>query len=318
MLTDSAEKRSMLPSWIISTLVHTGLMLLLVFWVSRMPQGTAEETTRDVGIVLKKSTADGVKFEGEEDNLADQTSDNNTPNPTPADPVEAMPDMTSNSNSAEALPELPPAIGSVAESGGSASAATQAGGTTGGLHGDVGDKANVKFFGVQGTGSKFVFLVDRSASMNGPPLAAAKQQLIESLASLDEIHQFQIIFFNNRSTPLAMNNRNRIPFADEQNKALAAKLLQGVSADMGTERLPALKEALRLGPDVLFFLTDADDPMTNAELDEVAVVNSRYHAMICTIEFGRGPDPKRHNFLRELANRTGGQYGYINTNTLGR
>ena len=43
---------------------------------------------------------------------------------------------------------------------------------------------------------KFVYVFDRSSSMEGAPLATAKQQLIQSLESLSSVHQFHIIFFN--------------------------------------------------------------------------------------------------------------------------
>lgn len=297
--------------------VHAGLVLLLVFWVSRPPRGAAEVPSRDVGIVLKRATSDGVKFDGEEDTPADQTADVNTPNPTPADATDALPELAEHSNAADALPTLP-AIGSEAEQGSSAASMAQAGGTTGGARGDVGEKATVSVFGVQGTGTKFVYLFDRSASMDGAPLAAAKQQFIESLASLDEVHQFQIIFFNTGAQPFTIDGRQRIAFATEQNKRMAERLLGGVQAYGGTDRLLALKNAIRLGPDVVFFLTDADDPMSPADMADIATLNRRYNASICTIEFGRGSQHNRQNFLRQLAKATGGQYGYVNTTALQR
>lgn len=295
--------------------VHGCLVVLLLLWATQVPQGTAEENGRDVGIVLKRSTSDGVKFEGEEETPTDKTADTNTPNPTPSDPSEALPTLADNSNAADALPTLP-GVGEVAEPGASASSMANPGGTTGGAPGELGEKASVEYFGVRGEGTKFVYLVDRSASMDGDPLAAAKQEMVQSLESLDEVHQFQIIFFNTRAEPFTIDGRQRIAFASEQNKRMADRLLRGVTAHGGTDRRDALLAALRLGPDVIFFLTDVDSPMTDVELQEIARANNRYHAMICTIEFGRGPDPKRYNFLRALAERTGGQYGYINTNTL--
>ena len=54
-------------------------------------------------------------------------------------------------------------------------------------------------FGVQGEGQKFVYVFDRSGSMDGhggAPLAAAKSELIASLDDLGDTHQFQIIFYN--------------------------------------------------------------------------------------------------------------------------
>ncbi len=295
--------------------VHAVMVVLLLFWVSRPPQGAADEPSRDVGIVLKRATSDGVKFEGEEDLPADKTADVNTSNPTPADPSDALPDLAQHSNAADALPTLP-AIGSEAQPSSSAASMAQAGGTTGGAPGELGESATASVFGVEGTGTRFVYLFDRSASMNGAPLSAAKQEFVESIASLDEVHQFQIIFFNTGAQPFTIDGRQRIAFATEQNKRMANRLLGGVTAYGGTDRLLALENAIRLGPDVIFFLTDADDPMSAADLAKVAALNRRYNATICTIEFGRGPRHGRQNFLRQLATSTGGQYGYVNTNVL--
>lgn len=316
MFIDPHEKQAKLPAWITSMVVHGCLVLLLLFWVSRLPQGSAEETSRDVGIVLKRQTADGVKFEGEDDTPTDQTADINTPNPTPSEVSDVLPSIDESSNSADALPTLP-ALGPQAESGGSAAAMTEAGGTRGGRPGEVGKAAEVAFFGVKGTGTKFVYLVDRSSSMEGAPLAAAKQQIAQSLSSLDSVHQFQIIFFNTRAQPFSIDGRQRIAFATEQNIRMAGRLLAGVTDDGGTDRLTALLAALRLGPDVVFFLTDADGPMSEIDMREVQQLNRRVNAMISTVEFGRGPDPGRFNFLKALAERTGGQYGYVNTSALG-
>jgi Ca-activated chloride channel family protein len=108
----------------------------------------------------------------------------------------------------------------------------------------------------------------------------------------------------------------RIPYATERNKQLAAKFVGGITADGGTDRLTALKRAISFAPDVIFFLTDADDPMSPRELDEIARDNRRARSAICTIEFGRRQSPSPGSFLAELARQSGGQYGYVNTATL--
>ena len=70
-------------------------------------------------------------------------------------------------------------------------------------------------------------------------------------------------------------------------------------------------------PDVIFFLTDADDPMPASELQEIAELNERAGAMISTIEFGRGAvEAERRTFSPSSARITGGQYGYVDTETL--
>jgi hypothetical protein len=172
--------------------------------------------------------------------------------------------------------------------------------------------AKVKVFGVEGTGNKFVYVFDRSASMEGAPLANAKRQLIESLKSLDELHQFHIIFFNHRLQ--AFNSSaggRRIAFADDRNKLLAAGFVRRIKADGGTDRFAALKHALALNPDTIFFLSDADDPMSDREMATLAQLNEGVGAAICVIEFGNGAVEPERNFLTELARQSGGQYGYV-------
>lgn len=180
-----------------------------------------------------------------------------------------------------------------------------------------GGKARVSVFGVTGVGTKFVYLFDRSVSMYGTPLATAKRQLLQSLDSLDSIHQFQIVFFNHRITIFDhTEGQQRIAFATEVNKELASRFVSAVTADGGTDRYVALGQAIRLRPDVIFFLTDADDPMPTGELADIAKRNRRIGATINTIEFGSGVEHGRYNFLKRLAEQSGGQYGYVDTRRL--
>jgi hypothetical protein len=58
--------------------------------------------------------------------------------------------------------------------------------------------------------------------------------------------------------------------------------------------------------------------MSRAELAEIAELNERAGVVISTIEFGNGPATNPKNFLTELARTTGGQYGYVDTTTLGQ
>lgn len=313
-------RRPQIPAWIVSTVVHAILMLLLVLWVGTARQGASEAPLRDVGIVLKRTTPAGVQFDGEADTLANQTAEVDSPNPNPSETSPALPDSQALSTASESLPVLP-SLGPTAggDAGENAAAMTQGGGTTGGARGDVGEKTSTSVFGVEGTGTRFVYVFDRSASMDGDPMRAAKRELLASLESLDEICQFHIIFFNSSAPLHARLNvgaRNRIATADQQNKLLARRFVESVTAYGGTVRETALIEALQLGPDVIFFLTDADDEMSAAELRNIYRLSERHGTSINVIEFGRGPDPRRDHFLRQLARNCGGQYGYINTSTL--
>jgi len=306
-----------LPAWTFSVLLHLGTLLLVVYAVQQMPRGAADEPGRTAGIVLKRTSAEGDLYEGEADLAA--TSDSSTQQPSPDQVLAVLPSDTSAAESGADLPQVPAVgPGATAPGGGqpNASEFTSGGGRPGSIAG--GGEAQVSVFGVQGTGNKFVYVFDRSSSMEGAPLAAAKRQLIESINSLDSIHQFQIIFFNHKLHMFdATGGGRRIAFATDRNKQLAANFIGGITAEGGTDRPAALLKAVELQPDVVFFLTDADDPMRPSELAEVYQGN-RAGATICTIEFGRGSLRHGDNFLTQLAHQTGGQFGYIDTTRLTR
>jgi hypothetical protein len=304
----------LLPAWAFSILIHFCAMVVLGWAVQPAPRGAADEPGRSAGIVLKRTSAEGELYEGEENSSDAASAMEEAP---PADLLSVLPVEPAPSNVADAPPrDANPGAGPVAGGGQPiAGPAGARGGRRGSLSG--GGKASVSVFGVQGTGSKFVYLFDRSSSMEGAPLAAAKRQLIESLQSLESVHQFHIIFFNTKvqSFDITAGGR-RIAFATDRNKQLAANFVGGISADGGTDRLHALREAIRFAPDVIFFLTDADDPMTRSELAEIDQANRRGQAAICVIEFGRRQSPSPDNFLAQIARQSGGQYGYVNTSTL--
>jgi hypothetical protein len=172
--------------------------------------------------------------------------------------------------------------------------------------------SKVSVFGLEAAGSRFVYVFDRSSSMEGAPLAAAKRQLIKSISTIDELQQFHIIFFNQRLLSLNIaGGRQRIAFATDRNKKQAVRFINQVKADGATDRYLALKHAIALQPDVIFFLSDADDPMTAAQMSEIARTNERVGAKICVIEFGAGATPPKSNFLIDLAAQSDGKYVYV-------
>ena len=184
---------------------------------------------------------------------------------------------------------------------------------------EAGGKAKISLFGTVGEGYKFVYCFDRSGSMGGAgrsALGAVQAELRESFKPLDSIHQFQIIFYNEK--PVVFNptgTPGRLAFANEQNKARALHFLESLVADGGTDHEEALKLAIRMQPDVIFFLTDGDEPkLTTAEIDEITYRASGIR--INSIQFGAGPQPAGPNFLMELARQNGGQYRYVDITKL--
>lgn len=307
-----------LPPWLLSVALHAVLVVALGLMFRNVSRGLpAEEPGRSVGIVLKSYTDEGERYEGEEGQQSEQTSEAEPEqNPTEA-AISALPSGADAPSASEALPQLPTlGPGDVNPGGGGTGSAMnltqgsrQPGRVTGG-------KAGVSLYGgPEAVGSKFVFAFDRSDSMVGAPLASAKRELLKGVSQLKKTHQFQIIFFNHRRHIFDLSGgRNRIPFATDQTKERAVRFVGGITASGGTDRYAALWAALGMRPDVIFFLTDADNPMTAAQLERVRRRNDG--TSIHCIEFGFGPPGAGDNFLKRLARQNSGSYVYVDTTQL--
>jgi len=182
------------------------------------------------------------------------------------------------------------------------------------VYADAEGRARTSMFGVSGVGHKFVYVLDRSSSMGGSgqkALRAVKAELVKSLKNLDTVHQFQIIFYNEK--PVIFNpsgTPGRLAFANRANKDRAVRFVESITADGNTSHVDALKLAIRLHPDVIFFLTDGDDPkLSRRELDQIQRMATGI--TLNTIEFGPGPKPEEKSFLATLAEENDGQYVYV-------
>jgi hypothetical protein len=182
---------------------------------------------------------------------------------------------------------------------------------------DLVPAVETQVFGVTGRGSRFVYVFDRSLSMEGPLLAAAKRELLASISHLDRVHQFQIVFYNEHPKLMrpAPDQPPQMLFADENGKAAAESFVRSISAAGATDHMQALKTALRMGPDVVFFLTDADEPqLTSAELDTINHLAAG--TLINAIQFWPGEPPSGGGFLKRLAEQNRGQYKHVDVNQL--
>jgi hypothetical protein len=181
-----------------------------------------------------------------------------------------------------------------------------------GVWGQERGSGRTQVYGLEGQGTRFVYVFDRSLSMKGAALAAAKRELIASLKKLDRVHQFQIVFYNERPKtmqPPAMT------FADDNGLRQAESFVGGIVADGGTDHLAALKVALRMGPDVIFLLTDADEPpLGPRQLEEIQRATNG--AMIHVIEFKSGKASGKTSSLKKVAEQNRGEYKAIDVGAL--
>lgn len=181
-------------------------------------------------------------------------------------------------------------------------------------------RMTTQVFGVSGTGSTFVYVFDRSESMSSPagaPLRASKSELIRSLDTLTERQQFQIIFYNDQAEVFkAYGDRTGLVLGEDGTIARAKEFVRRTTAIGGTEHEVALRMALRLAPDVIFFLTDAQiQTMSNAQLDEINRRAESAGTTIHGIQFGSGPKPSS-SFVERLATQNKGGYRYFDTTAM--
>ena len=314
------DTRKGIPAWVLSATLHLLVVFLAAWIIQPTTKGAPVETnSRSVGIALVKRDQNKVEYLTEEDQSQTEASQSaksdairsSLPKLNQLD--EAMPGfLPSENDNGEIGAELgKDLVGADSFLDGIAKGPKR-GGDTG--------QATTSVFGIQGQGTRFVYVFDRSGSMvgfGGRPLLAAKSQLVASLESLGPKQQFQIIFYNERPRAFTpKGGRPKMLYANEKNKRLARKFIAGIPGGGSTRHLPALKMAVDFGPDVVFFLTDAADPIISDDNLKVIDRWNRNAASIHAIEFGPSAEPSADNFLKKLARFNGGNYAYINVTQL--
>jgi hypothetical protein len=339
--------RFSIPSWLVSLVVHATLLVALMLTVTSTPRGIPGGRGSGDAFSMFDGTGagrgDGTGGEYFDDEPSGGGS-KNTLHMAPAEEALAAAGGASGRGTAsdELFDDQPPvdalaALPKMAASGGAGGfgqlgdgigGATSAGGFTNGSGtgsgaggrgrggGPLGGRARTSLYGIEADGYKFIYVFDRSGSMGGSgkntPLSSAKANLLASLESLGETHQFQIIFYNEKPTMFALaGHPDKLVFANSANKSTAAQFVRGIVADGGTRHEEALWMALKLQPDVIFFLTDADQPeLSPAQLEKIHRANNG-RCSINTIEFGLGPPIHKDNFLARLARENNGKYTYV-------
>lgn len=174
-------------------------------------------------------------------------------------------------------------------------------------------------FGVEATGHRFVYVLDRSASTadhDGAALRAAKRELLASLDRLDELQQFQIIFYNHRPRLFAaQGGSGRLVFAGDSGRAAARRFVESVAGDGGTDHALALEAAARLRPDAIFLVTDGDrvDDIDAAAAERIGRLLDGTRLVV--VQFASGPSGGSPR-LAALAAASGGASTTRDPNTM--
>lgn len=165
------------------------------------------------------------------------------------------------------------------------------------------------FFGVKARGQRFVFVVDASGSMNRPfdgpgktMFGRVKLEILQCVSQMSIDQKFFIVFFNDDAHPMPSDH---LEDAFPENKPRFLRWMAGFKARGMTEPEQALLLALRLEPDVIYFLTDGR--FKHRVIQRVTELNRR-KVTIHSVCFG---DAEGERFMRDIAERNGGTFKYV-------
>jgi hypothetical protein len=164
------------------------------------------------------------------------------------------------------------------------------------------------FFPGAGQATSVVFVIDRSMSMGRRgAFDAARRELLASLERLPEHVRFQVIVYN-RTAELLVPGAGLAEATAERKRHTAARI-EALCAEGGTSHLPALRRAIGLSPEVIYFLTDADD--LNLQEQQAVTKLNRGRCSIHVIELNTSNRDRPGMPLQELARANRGTYRAI-------
>jgi hypothetical protein len=190
--------------------------------------------------------------------------------------------------------------------------------------------AVTSMFGLAGEGGDFVYVFDRSQSMNSvltteidgaksvtiTPLEAAKNELNRSIGDLNDACRFQVVFYNDIA--VTFGGQNVLSKATYPNKELVKSFIYGMPAESNTNHMVAFEEALQCRPQILFLLTDGeekDDP-SPSEVRRLVRECKRLKIKVNIVHFCF--DVRANCSLIELARGTGGEHKFVTLRELAR
>ncbi len=315
----STKRYEALPPWLLSTAIHMVLVIILgMIQIGITPGNNLN--------LLFSPTESLNDVEADTTGLADLDV-NLEANPESFSTVD---DVAAPLASAELLTDLEGDFQNLvsAESGAPSLIPGLGEGTLGKGPGGTG---TTSLFGLAGEGGKFVYVFDRSESMNSvfslysaqqilatiTPLKSAKMEMARSLNALSKANEFQIVFYNDLVEIFGeSHDEKKLYRATADNKQRANEYIESIPGEGFTNHLLALETAMTLDPDVIFMLTDgeAKDDLHPNMVRKIVKFCKRRNIVINIVHFCQAP--RDNCTLVGLAEKTGGQHVFISLESL--
>ena len=174
------------------------------------------------------------------------------------------------------------------------------------------------FMGMGGNATRVVYLCDGTGTMVGLRYTLVRNELKKAVDVLKPIQSFSIIFFQDRGFETV--DANTLLPATPPNKRRAYDFLDQLSIKGQTDPIPAIRQAFRLQPELIYILSDGEfDNLVSYDqvISEIATLNADGKVRINTILFG-DRDRRAEETLREIATKHGGNFKFVSEQELDR
>lgn len=205
------------------------------------------------------------------------------------------------------------------------------GGWQGGA-GSGGSGSGTDYFGTVAYGFRFVYILDKSTSMNwgrsgqansNSRFDRARYELLRSIDKLAPYQSFYVILFST-TTRRMFDDESPSPVtipATRENKQRLRQWLEAADVGGGTDPREALVVALSIAPDAIFLLSDGDFNSVSGRRSPLFAGTPEAEELVQQIHRGYTPihtfayeDPESKRRMETLAQITGGEYKYIPPN----
>lgn len=322
-------------SWGTSLVIHAFLLFLVTLLVApanlgnkgavvvRLRLGEVDETPKTastpIPISLPPSPPAEPNHNNTEENLPDAEDDVAAVEEDSAD--------LSETKAASVADSVSPVTGSESRSSSKNSLASFQSTPAGELLLDETDTAAAQprgsFFGISAQGYDFVYILDRSTSMQGRRFQRAKNELLRSVRSLRKDQNFHVFLFG-KTTDQLFGDYQRKPRcvpATKSNKARLESWLSKQAAYGNTDPREALHLAFEMNPSAIFMLSDGeftDDKMSASRIrlrsgTTFELVSDMVHYATSSppIHAIAYEDPKSRKNMERLASMTGGTSVFV-------
>ncbi len=180
---------------------------------------------------------------------------------------------------------------------------------------------STQFFGAEGGGNHFVYLVDNSGSMDNisrDGFDVARNEVLRAVASLRSEQRFYVVFFGEQTLKMQLDSTqppsSQSVYATDENKAALRRWALGLTMQPGKWPEEALEFAFELRPDCIFLLTDGAMPnyvgnvIKEANTMDTLFYGPKPRSIIHTIGFHNSEGEAQ---LRSIAESNGGTYHFV-------